>query len=416
MRLAQCAINGAKVAIYKTSGLKAVNIRVLIKAGSWYEKGHNWGAFHLLEHLTETATRSFKTDHSIESYKEENGITSNAWTSGHSSQYLFHFPEHSLKEGLVLFGETLFYPRITFGNIENEKRVIAQEYKDKWSNPDTKFWNEFCKKIYGKFHPYSRDGMGQPEYINGLSKADLVELHSRYYLPNNMSISVAGGVDSGLIIEELSRIFKRVKNGEQAEAELPPVLSRNVYFWHKERRENVHVSIVWLVPGRDELSLKERIKFNMASYIIGGSARSLIYKRLRSGKGLIYSGGSSILFHPTVGEFLCWANTSHQDCSEVIKTLDDIIYNFGSQNISEVDFERGKKFMQMKTMLGYDSLSDITLAQAGQLFWEGKVRLPEEYIRLSEGISLNDIKETVNLIATLKRRNVGVMSEKEPGI
>lgn len=45
-------INGLRVILYPIKGLPAVKANLVIRAGSSYEEGKDWGAFHFIEHLS----------------------------------------------------------------------------------------------------------------------------------------------------------------------------------------------------------------------------------------------------------------------------------------------------------------------------------------------------------------------------
>ena len=39
------------VSIFEIPGVRSVAISAMVKAGSWYEKGRDWGLAHLAEHM-----------------------------------------------------------------------------------------------------------------------------------------------------------------------------------------------------------------------------------------------------------------------------------------------------------------------------------------------------------------------------
>ena len=71
-------ICGAKVVLFPIKEVLTTKILINIKAGSWYEKGEVWGAFHLLEHLCMLKTKKFSQRESLEKFCEENGISRSA--------------------------------------------------------------------------------------------------------------------------------------------------------------------------------------------------------------------------------------------------------------------------------------------------------------------------------------------------
>jgi len=73
-KITTISINKSKIALYKLNGVRSVMLNVMIRAGSYYEKGENWGAFHFLEHLVFNGTEKLPTLQDIENFKYEHGI------------------------------------------------------------------------------------------------------------------------------------------------------------------------------------------------------------------------------------------------------------------------------------------------------------------------------------------------------
>jgi len=111
----QININGALVALYKTNSLKTISLDVRIRAGSWYEDSEKWGKAHLLEHMMFQGTEMFSDSKAMEIYKEENGIWSNASTSGQRIELIMKMPSESIIAGLRLMEEMLFKTKISEG-------------------------------------------------------------------------------------------------------------------------------------------------------------------------------------------------------------------------------------------------------------------------------------------------------------
>ena len=64
-------INKAKVILYPIKQFPSIHINITIKAGSWYETGPQWGAFHYLEHLIFEGSTKYPTNRHLENFKQE---------------------------------------------------------------------------------------------------------------------------------------------------------------------------------------------------------------------------------------------------------------------------------------------------------------------------------------------------------
>lgn len=362
-------INGAKVAVYPMASVQAVMLRVMIRAGSWYETGPKWGAFHLLEHMTYNATKAFPNELAIEFFKEKHGISNNAWTGNSNMGYWFEFPANSLDAGFDIFNELVFKPLIPESQLARESRVVSQEFVDWWSEPRTRFGKAYDELLYGKNHIYIRDGIGQPEFVDSLTQKDLLSLQRQYMKPKNMVITIVGKVNKDKVKNKLKDILSEQKGGKKAKLNIPKIKNTNKrYLWHKEDFDRVQISTIWRTPGRDKLSITDKMRFNLAAYLLGGTARSRLFRKLRLEMGLVYKTGANFTTYPTTGEFEIWSSASPESAQKVHQTMIKVVDDFLKNSIPDEEFERSKNYLNMRRLLAYDSVSSIASSLASHLF------------------------------------------------
>ncbi len=406
-------VKGAKVALYPMRDVESVAIKVMIRGGAWYE-GRRWGAFHLLEHLTLDGTKKNPDEFSLELYKEENGIRSDAWTSQSEIGYWARFPSKSVKEGFTFIFECIFHPLLKQKDLEREISIITQEHKDTWSDPYQRFWKSQARQLYGSFHPYSRHAIGWPKYLKALSRHNLLDMHKEYFCNPNLVISVAGKIDPDNVFNLLN-IALPAKKGIKKMAYLPEIKSKSHYLWHKEDIRQVGINITWLTPGRIALSFKERMVLRLAAYLIGGSARSMLFKELRMETGLVYSTGARWTWNPTVGAFTAYANTSLENTPRVFSLMGKTVSSFTEIEIKKADLERAKNFLNSGELMSYDSPSNIASCMIDDLFWSSRVISIKEYLGTSKEIKAADLKKAVASFLQHKPF-VSVISAQDPGL
>jgi len=406
-------VKGAKVAVYPMRDVESVAINAMIRAGAWYE-GRRWGAFHLLEHITLDGTKKIPDELELELFKEENGIRSNAWTSQSEIGYWSRFPSKAVSSGFDFTFDCIFNPILKQRDIDREISVITQEHKDTWSNPYQRFWKSQMRQMYGSSHPYARHAVGWPKYLKTLKRKDLLRLHKEYFINPNMVISVAGKIDKDEVYKQLTRLLPS-KKGVKKMADLPEISSKSSYLWHKEDVRQVGINIVWLTPGRKDLSFKERMTLRLAAYLIGGSARSMLFKKLRMETGLVYSTGARWSWNPTVGTFAAYANTSFENSQKVFPMMQEIVSSFPNMDIKIADLKRAKNYINSGLLMSYDSPGNIADQMADDLFWSSRVIPVKEYFETSKQIKASELKEAV--AAFMKKTPfVSIISAYDPAL
>lgn len=404
----QLEINGALVAMYKTESLKAVSIIVEIRAGSWYETGEKWGKAHLLEHMMFQGTEKFSDSGEMEIYKEENGIWSNASTGGQKIELMMRMPSESIGAGTVLLEEMLFKMTFSEEKLNKEKKVISQEYEDKWSKPNARFAKKVDEQYFGKGHLYTRDGMGEKDYVSSITRQELIDYQKRMIVPANMTISVVGNIDFSEIEKYLRNIL--VLTGEKVNEMFDKVQPQMEQLIHVETGMTAEtVDVGWTTKGINELSLEDRMKIVIASYIIGGSPRSLLHTRVREDLGLAYSVYMGFGFYQVAGWISVRFSVKPENRDMVLREIDGVIEGFINQPIDKVKFERAKKYLVMRENMKYESTMGIAEDFCGSLFWEGKVILSEEYERILEKITEDQIRIMIGEVIGGRKPLVSIM-------
>ena len=404
-------INGALIALYPIKGLRVVGINVRLRTGSWYERGSNWGKAHLLEHMLFQGTKKFIDRPAIEIFKEENGIWNNAGTSGAQLLMSLRMPSESLKAGLNLMDEMLFKASIPEERISDVKKIITQEYEDKWSRPEVRFDCKIDEQFFGKNHVYVRDGIGELKYVKKITRQELVDYQKEMIVPANMSIGIAGNFDIEKAEEELRSILFFKGNSAAIDFDkVKPNTKRLIHF--EAGMKSVNINMGWLTKGIKETLLEDRLKISIASYLLGGSTRSLLFKKIREEMGIAYGICTNYELYPSVSRFCVQTSISPEKIEELLMEVHILIEKFISESIDKEVFRRAKKYLIMQKQMSYESSMGTAEILSSSLFWEGRIISPEEYSKLLEKISEDEVRVMVKEIFLGEKPLIAIMRSK----
>lgn len=407
-------INKAKLAFYQMKSVRAVTIDVLIKAGSRYEPGKNWGAQHLLEHMSFLGSKRFKTELDTEIFKETHGIKSNAFTGSEQLGFWVKFPSVSQTQAVELLNQYIFESLIPQKLITKEINIISQEYVDKYSNPYTRFYRAAYFAKWGEYHPYVRDGIGQPDYIKSISRTDLVNSKNRFFQPKNMSISVVGNFNSQKIITSLQNLLNDKPNNSRVVRKIPLSKSKKYYYWHKEDVDQVLLSLVYKTAGYDLLSKRQQMALSIGEYILGGSTRSIFFQNIRMKKGLAYRTGAKAIQFPLEGEFEVWSSVSLNNAQKTFKLMHQLLYKFLNNKIEKSVFERSKKYIITTMMMSYDSIESIASRYSNSLYYEDRIITLNEYEKIINSITEHEVRDLISKYIINKKPYLAVLSKQNP--
>jgi predicted Zn-dependent peptidase len=140
-----------------------------------------------------------------------------------------------------------------------------------------------------KGHPYGRDPLKALETIPGISRDELKQFLTQYFVPSNMVAAVSGDIDRTEVISGLGQFFEALPQTKAPIRQLndPEKTPAVLALIHKPGQ--VQSQIVLSLPSVKRTH-PDYWKISLLTNIFGGDG-SLLYKRLRDDLGLVYSAG-----------------------------------------------------------------------------------------------------------------------------
>jgi predicted Zn-dependent peptidase len=159
--------------------------------------------------------------------------------------------------------------------------------------------------------------------------------------------------------------------------------------------------------------MRKRQTLRVGSYLLGGSSRSPLYKKLREEKGYVYSAGTSTWNLPTYGGFVAYASTGPDKAQETIEEMHNVVTEFLKSGVSEDEFKRAINFGKMRALTSYSSVSGIAEDMTDSYFYLGKYYTPEDFAEMLDDISQEEMMDILRKNITDEVLHISVLS-KEP--
>jgi predicted Zn-dependent peptidase len=197
--------------------MAAVNI--LYCVGARNENPLRTGFAHLFEHLMFRGTRAVPDfDTPLHKACAEN----NAFTNNDYTDFYITLPRENVETALWLESDRMTGLDITKAKLEAEKRVVVEEFNQRYLNqPYGDLWMLLRRMAYKK-HPYRWQTIGaSPDDILGATQEDVRAFYKRYYNPSNAILSVAADLDPERVFEMAESWFGDIAAGEKPVDEIP---------------------------------------------------------------------------------------------------------------------------------------------------------------------------------------------------
>lgn len=359
--------NGLQVIFHVDRSDPVVAVNLTAHVGSAREKAGRTGFAHLFEHLLFLESENLgKGGLDILSAKI-GGSGANGSTSTDRTNYLQTVPRDALEKMIWAEADKLgwFINTVTDPVLAKEKQVVKNEKRQSVDNQPYGHTNYVIDKaLYPADHPYNWQVIGSLEDLQNATLDDVKEFYRRWYVPNNVTLVVAGDFDAAQARAWVEKYFGEIKRGADVQ-NLPKRagnVSENVRLYHEDNFANLpELTLAWatvesLHPDSYALNV-------LASYLAYGKKAPLYEvlvedKKLTSNVRMFNDDGE------VAGKFVLSVNAfDGKDLDEVAAAINEAFTKFEKGGISEKVLNRIKAGQETQF---YNSLSSV-LGKSAQL-------------------------------------------------
>ncbi len=282
--------NGVNLVIKKTVKGAPVSIQVWVPGGSSADPPGKPGVAHFVEHMIFSGSLHIPPGKAA-LYVEEMGGRLAGHTTRDFNYYTVTVPGAQSESGGwkraedILF-EMVAHPAFDNTQIEEQRRVILLEVAERAREPETAMTDNLFAAAY-KVNPYKNSITGSEKEVKSISRKDLVKFYKGIYVPSNMTVVVAGGVDSRDALERIKKTF-----GALAPAKYKwPAHGKEKYQVAKRSVEvsmpvkMAYAELGWHICSADNPDI---YALEVLGDILGGGRGSRLYMEVRERKGIAY--------------------------------------------------------------------------------------------------------------------------------
>jgi zinc protease len=351
--------NGMTVILHEDSSTPQVTVNFLVKVGSKDEPDRRSGFAHLFEHLMFMGTKRVpqgQYDKIIESY----GGGDNAFTAPDMTLYYSSAPARALPTMLWLEADRLeaLGENIDQKKLDLQRAVVLNERRQTTENtPYGEAEEAVNQLIYPSTHPYQRGTIGSPTDLNAASVEDVKAFFATYYVPNNISLLVAGNFKSSEVKPQIEKLFGSLSRKNDVPRKsipaMPSLGTKRVTY--VDRVSEPKLFMVWRAPVQGSDAFK---KLDVATIILQTRLNeALVDEGIANEIGTYVSGGllgSTVNITATPGE--------NVDLNSLEQKIDAVIKTFNQKGITAAELKTAVAATESATLGG---LQDIV--QRGQI-------------------------------------------------
>lgn len=245
--------NGLQVVFHIDRSDPVVAVALTSHVGSAREKAGRTGFAHLFEHLLFLESENLGKGGLDKLSARIGGSGANGSTSRDRTNYFQTVPNDALEKMLWAEADKLgfFINTVTEPVLAKEKQVVKNEKRQSYdNNPYGHTSYVIDKNLYPQNHPYNWQVIGSLKDLQNATLQDVKDFYRRWYVPNNVTLVVAGDFDTAQAKDWVEKYFAEIPRGEDVLPleKRPAVLTETKMLYHEDNFARLpELTITW--PG-----------------------------------------------------------------------------------------------------------------------------------------------------------------------
>jgi len=269
--------NGLTVAVNRDRQSQLAAVNILYKVGARNEDPARTGFAHLFEHLMFRSTRDVPVfDLPVQMACGDN----NAFTNNDYTDFYMTLPKDNVETALWLEADRMTGLDISPEALETEKRVVIEEYKQRYLNQPYGDHGMLLRALAYTRHPYRWATIGlTPDHVARATLGEVRAFYRRWYHPSNAILSISADLDEQRLFALAERYFAPIADRPSPPDPLPAEPEQTA----ARRLEVVRdvpataVTVAYATSGR---CARDYYLGDMASDILSAGDSSRLYERL----------------------------------------------------------------------------------------------------------------------------------------
>ncbi|MFQ3581286.1 MAG: pitrilysin family protein [Chloracidobacterium sp.] len=346
--------SGLTLIVEPMAHVRSVALSVWGRISTRHEAANLNGISHFVEHMLFKGTDRRDT-RQIAMESDRLGGQIEAATMMESVNYQIQTIDTCLQPALDLLTDLLLAPRFDEVEFIRERAVILEEMKTIADSPEEFIFELFLANFFPG-HALGRPIEGTPRTLRRMTPDRLRQFHQLAYRPDQLVLSVAGRVDTDLILDHCQSAINP-RSSVQPPVNQPfdsPVGAPTFCLNHAADFEQAHLLLGLPAPA---IQSPERTASTLLATLLGGGLSSRLFLRIREEAGLAYHIYADATAYRDAGVFLIYAAVAPHNLKRTVKAIIRELADVAQGNLTDDEVELAKAQHLMSLHLGHDASS-----------------------------------------------------------
>jgi len=406
--------NGIQVLTIPLPNFQSATVTVWLKVGSRYEPDKIAGISHFLEHMAFKGGKRYPSAKIVSETIDSIGGEFNAGTNTEYTNFYVKSQKDSLPIVFDVLSDMLINPLLKTADINRERGVILEEIAMYEDTPRRKIWDIYENLIFNG-NPLGRDIIGSKKSVSTINRNDFINFRKLHYHPNNMLITVAGGVTHNNVLKLTKEYFS-----------LPKTKTESVFTEFKPAQKKPQVNLKYKKSDQAHLVLgflgypyghKQRFEESVLAAILGGGMSSRLFTEVREKRGLAYSVFAMADHAVDTGTICAYAGVDLKRIEKAIKVILNEFYKLTDHRplITDRELKKAKEYIKGHLALSLEDTENVNSFYGKKQLLTGKVDSPEDIIKGIDKVTARDVISLAKDTFTPKTLNLAILGPyKDP--
>jgi len=386
--------NGLDVILHQDKSDPIVAVAIMYHVGSNREVPGKTGFAHLFEHMMFQQSENVGQDEFFKKIQSAGG-TLNGGTGNDQTIYYEVVPKSALEMVLWLESDRMGFLEntVTKSAFANQQNVVQNEKRQSYDNRPYGFNNwVIAKNLYPAGHPYSWTVIGEMEDLFNATVDDVKAFHSKFYVPNNTSIVLAGDFEIEDVKPLVEKYFGEIPGGEKV-TDMEPQrvsLAETKKLYHEDNfAKTPQLTMIWPVV---EQYNDDAYALDFLAQVLGSGKKSPFYRVIVKDKKLAPRAGVYNRSMELAGQFTISVNANEgTSLAEVEDAVFEAFKLFEEEGITERDMEKHKAGLETQFYNGVSSVLSKSFQLALYNEFTGSPDYIKEDIAKIKAVTIDDI-------------------------
>ncbi len=350
--------NGLRVVVIEQHRLPVVSLRMTIETGAEADPKGLAGAAEYVAGLLDEGTVRRSSRQIADAIDQIGGTidTGADWDNSFAAISVLH---DNIPLGFDVLSDIIIRPNFPPAEVERGRKQLLSSLDVLGGDPAYLADTAFSQLVFSGT-PYSHPAEGTAAAVRRISREDLKNFHSRYYVPSNAILAAVGDITPDDAFRLGRKYFGEWRGSldpaPKGAVTEPAEALRQILVIDKPDAVQTEIRIGELGVPR---SSPDYEALNIANEVLGGPAVNWLFRALRAQHGLTYGASSDLNCYRGTGSWVSKTSTRTSETLESVKLMLDEIRKISDHKISRDELEQSRDYLVGHMALQFETPTAI---------------------------------------------------------